>query len=609
MKKSPRTVPVSVRLLALAVGAGLASVGLTGCVHEPATFNPRDAQVWERSTDSEVKVRRLGPLPTTAETPYINGPARSGEEPRRDFMSDPMNVPEGPPVQMTLQEIIHRTVANNLDIRVASYDTAIDQTRILEAEANFDPSVFSDISYQHVDKNTAGVDSAVVNPAATTGNPFTSAVTRRDQEDLSSFDLGFRQNLPSGGKAEVKQTITNTWTNPVRGLVNPFYQNDLTLELTQPLLQNYGVAVNRARITIAVNNQRISLLDFRKTLEETILKVEQAYWQLVQAERDLETVKNLIKASEDTTEILRKRLGNDVTAIPLLQSISETYSRKVTLRQLQGHIFDLSDQLKQLMNDPRYPTSGSTVITPSDAGNTEPLHFNLDDQIETAMDNRLELGQQQVRVDSAQIALEVAINNLLPQLNLQATGGVDGLRRHLGPSLESEGQFNRLGYSLGLQFVYPLGNRAARAVWQRAQLQRLQAIVSYGALVKTVTLDVKTAARAVDYAWYRLKDAHAATLSARDLVQKQVIQRPDQAITQESIFVQLQNQQLLASAEQSEHQALNDYNFAIVNLEKAKGTILRYNNVIMEQEQLPAGMSLSASHGAADGPGVDGLHR
>ena len=613
MNNSPRKVPVSLRLFALAVGAGIASIHLTGCAHDPTPFDPREAQTWERATDSQVKARALGPLPTTAETPYLD----QQDQPETRPKGDTLNVPEGPAVPMSLQEIIHRAVVNNLDIRVASYDTAIDQTRILEAQANFDPSVFADTSFQHVDKNTNGVDSAIPGRAASlnsnNSNVFTGVLTRFDQEDITTVDLGLRQNLPAGGKIELKQTLTNNWFNPARGLLNPYYQNDLTAELTQPLLQNFGLAVNQARITIARNNQQISLLDFRKTLEETILKVEQTYWQLVEAERDLETLKNLVKASEETTNILKRRLGNDVTAVPLQQAVAQTDQRRLQLLTLQGHIGDLSDQLKQLMNDPKYPVSSSGVITPTDMGTEEPLHFNLDDQIETAMENRFELGQQQVRVSSAETAIDVARNNLLPQLNLQATGGIDGLSKNFGDSFHSEGQFNRLGYSLGLQFVYPLGNRAAQAVWQRSILQRLQAIVSYGALVKIATYEVKTSARAVDYAWFRLREARKATLSSRDLVGKEVKQREsgDQAITSESVFVQLQDQSLLAQNEQAEHQALNDYNFAIASLEKAKGTILRYNNVIMEQEQLPPGISLTGGHSSrmVDGPGVEGLYR
>jgi len=576
--------------------AGLVLPGLSGCVQDPLPFDPHAAQAWELRTDNQVKAPPLYPLPTTNVTPYI--PGETPETPESRYKT---NVPEGPPVRMSLQEIVHRAILNNMEIRVASYDTAIDQTRILEAEANFDPTVFWDFNEQHIDKMTPGSETQVVNPRANPNSnslsAFTNVITRYDEEQLYTSDLGFRQNLPAGGKAEAKEEIDNTWTNPPRGLLKSFYQTDLIFTLTQPLLQNFGIEVNRARITIAQNNSRVSLLDFRKTVEDTVLKIEQTYWQLVQAERDVESIKKLIASSQTLRTILYERLHNDVNNIQIEEVNAEYGQREVTLIQLESHVDDLSDQLKQLMNDPDYPVSGAAVITPIDDGTEAPLHFNLDDQIETAMQNRFELGQQQVRIESAQVATMVAHNNLLPSLTAQLQATVDGLGRNINDAFNKEGDFNHLGYQAGLQFEFPIGDRAAGAIWQRSILQRMQAVASYVGLVNQVSEEVKTAARAVDTSWFRLRVARDSRLHYEKLVEDEALQDKsgDVPFTSESVFERLQQQLGLATAEQTEHQALNDYNYAIANLEKAKGTILRYNNVVMEQEQLPFDMNVKGS--------------
>jgi outer membrane protein len=594
MKKCLSGAAVSVSQCLL---AGFALSGLTGCVQDPPAFDPHAAREWELRTDTQVKAKPLFPLPTTGETPYVPGETPDVPTDRMEKLS----VPEGPPVRMTLQEIIHRAILNNLEIRVASYDTAIDQTRVLEAEANFDPTLFSDINEQRIDKLTPGTESAVPNKNASLGNAsassFTDIVVDYDQEQLFTSDVGIRQNLPAGGKAELKEEVDETWTNPSRGILQSFYQNDLVFTLTQPLLQNFGVAVNRARITIAQNNQRVSLLDFRKTVEDTVLKIEQTYWQQVQAERDVETLRREIVSSKKLREILYHRYGEDVTSVQIDQANADVSQREVTLIQLENHVADLSDQLKQLMNDPDYPVSGSPIITPSDQGTEAPMHFDLDDQIETAMENRLELGQQQVRIDSAAVAVDVARNNLLPSLTAQLQATVDGLGRNINDAFNKEGDFNHLGYQAGLQFEFPLGNRAARAIWQRSLLQRMQAIASYAADVNQVALDVKTAARQIDATWERLSRARNSRLFYQKLLEDVDKQHNsgDVPYSYEAVFTELQEQQQLAQAEQTEHQALNDYNYAIANLEKAKGTILRYNNVIMEQEQLPFDMSVKGS--------------
>jgi outer membrane protein TolC len=575
---------------------GLSLGGLCGCVQEPPAFDPRAAQEWELRRDAEVKAKPMYPLPTTEQLP--TAPGETPEGGGNHFGS--LNVPEGPPVLMSLQEIIHRAMANNMEIRVASFDTAVDQTRVMEAEANFDPTLFSDINEQRIDKITAGTEAA--SPAANI-NPNTNnasaafprnIIARYDEEQLFTSDLGIRENLPAGGKAEFKQEVDNSWFNPARALLRSWYETDLTFTLTQPLLQNFGVEVNRARITVAQNNQRVSLMDFRKTVEDTVLKIEQTYWQLVQAQRDVQTTKKLLKETDDLQNVLLRRLGNDVTLVQVEQVVAAHSDRQVQLIQQQTLVEQLSDQLKQLMNDPEFPVSSSPIVTAVDDGSEAAMHFNLDDQIETAMENRYELGQQQARIDSAEISVLVAKNNLLPSLNAQLQATVDGLGKDIGTAWGKEGDFNHWGYQAGLQFEFPLGDRAAQAIWQRALLQRMQAIASYAGLVNQIAFDVKTAARQVDATWARLSRAREARLHYEKLLEKLKTQvdAGNQQLTFDFIINVVQDQQALAQAEQTEHLALNDYNFAIATLEKNKGTILRYDNVIMEQEQLPFDMAI-----------------
>jgi outer membrane protein TolC len=584
MEKTRRAKTISLSLVVLS-GAALATA-LVGCVQEPPPFDPRAAQQWERAQDSQVQARPMYPLPTTLESPYIPGttqvkPAPPGER---------LNVPEGPPVKMSLQEIVHRTVVNSLDIRVAGYDTAVDQTRVIEAEANFDPSFFTNFNFERDNKESGGI--------ITSFDPVFNTATKValfNQLNTSTFQTGFQQKLPAGGEVKLQYQVQNTWTNPQQFALNPFYENELSLTVTQPLLQNFGLAVNQARITIARNNQRVSLLDWRKTVEDTVLQVEKLYWQLVQANRDVETLQRLVAASEDTTNTLFHRQGADVTAVQIQQSNAATETRRVQLIAAQSNVANLSDQIKRLMYDPSFPVSGAALIVPADDEMDVPVQFNLDDAIETGLENRLELGQQQVRIDSADIAMQVAKNNLLPQLNFQGSVTSDGVARRLDEAFNHQGDFSHIGYAAGLQFQIPLGNRAARAIWQRALLQRQQAIDSYRGLISQVTLDVKTAARQVDTSWKQLHAARNARFAAEKfLAGLQQQQDAGTALTQDFVDFKLRSQEQLAQAEEAEHQSMNDYNFAIANLEKAKGTLLRYNNVILEEQQLPFDMAMKS---------------
>ena len=589
------TVLSCVSIVGIAV---LASV--TGCVQEPPPFDPRQAQDFERAAEGNVQPRPMYPLPTTLQTKYAAGET----EPRAMTPQPTANLPEGPTIRMSLEEAIHRAINNSLDIRVASYDTAVDQTRVMEAEARFDPSLFVNGSFERVDKESPGT--------FTNFDPVFDTTTKLAdfaQSDTTTVQWGFQENLPAGGQAKLQYQVQNVYTNPQQYPIATYYENELSLQVTQPLLQNFGVEVNAARITISRNNQRVSMLDFRKTVEDTVLKLEQLWWQLVQTRQDLATLERLVQASEETTRLLFRRQGQDVTAVQIDQANAATASRRVQLRQIRQRVGDLSDQIKRQMDDPEFPVSSSMLIDPTDAGTDAPLVFDESEQINAALDNRLELGQQQVRIDSSEVATRVAKNNLLPQLNFQGSVTSDGVAHSLGNGFSNQSDFNHIGYAAGLQLTVPLGNREARAIWQRALIQREQAIFAYKQIEEQATEDVKAALRGIDSSWDQLGLARLSRIAAADTLNGFRQQQDSGALpyTPDNVQLRLQFQATLAVAEQEEHRASNDYNFAIVSLEKAKGTILRYNNVMLEEAPIPVGMTVrhpsSFGNTKAYGPG------
>jgi outer membrane protein len=596
---------------------GLATV-VCGCnTTEPPPFRPKALQAEERARASETPPAELSPMPTTFVSPldrdYVptsrpstyedriglppasNAPHNLGRLPTTapttgtaseiaapatmSLEAQPTTRPGS--IRLSLKEIIQRTVAYNLDVKVASFDPAVEQTRVIEAQGRFDPTFFSNLQYQ---------DSKILTPSQglQQSDPFEPTVSR-----VTSGQAGLRQNLPSGGQAELRtgSQYINRNIDPSFNITDPYWLNDVTLQITQPLLRDFGYGVNQARIVIAKNTQRVSLLDLRKAVEDNLELAERTYWQLVQAERELAIADRLYYETNDTVELLRKRFGQDVSRVQVSQAFASAQSRKAALLRARQQVENLSDQLKRVMNDPDLPVSSGTTILPGTDPVEEPISFTLDDQVKTALDNRLELGQQMLRIDSASVATDVAKNNLMPSLNLQATGGLQGIGADMGDSyhsLSNDDQYNT--WSLGFQFEIPIGNRVARSIWHRALLQRQQALESYRSLVEQVTLDVKQNMRDVEVSYQEITERRNSRFAAADnlsaLQQREDAQEP---LTPDFINLKLDAQSRLADAAREEATAISAYNIAIARLEKAKGTILRYNNVQLQQEPRPFG--------------------
>jgi outer membrane protein TolC len=549
----------------------LALVGIACDKYNDPPFNPRELGSSTRIASRDRRIAEKAAIPTTMNSrpstrPSVRAAATQGAS--GELV-----------VRLSLQEIIQRTAANNRDVAVAGYDPAIDETRVTEAEARFDPTFFSTLTF--TDEEVLSPSSSFVQVDPFNPSGFQSL----------SFQNGIRQNMFSGGQAEFSYRTQRIFRDEGSfSSVNPYYLNEMLLRVTQPLLRDFGAEINRARISIAQNNQKISVLEFRKTLEEQIALTEEAYWSLLQAGREVRIQEDLLAETIRTADILqaRGRQGLDVTRVQTSQAESAVASRRAVLVRARARVKDQSDELKRRMGDPAYPIASDVVILPAVEPLLEPIRFDPAEVFDTALRNRLELGQQQIRIDSAAIALNVAKNNVLPQLNLVGQVSFQGAGEDLGDAFDANFEFREPSYSVGFEFEIPFGNRLARAVLRRAQLQRSQSIEDYARQILQIEQDVSVALRDVDTSYEEIVERKSATFTAADSLRAIQQRREGNAEPLTPTFVQLEldSQQTLANARIEEAQAISRYNIAISRLERAKGTLLRYNNIVMQEKQL-----------------------
>jgi outer membrane protein TolC len=563
-------------------GFAVASALLAGCVKDPPPFDPRDYQMPDRSSATELPTPAGRPLPTTLQSLPAPPPRENITATTPVPMPTTLGTRE-PSVKLSLQEIVHRAVINSREVKVAGYDPAIAETRIIEAQAHFDPTLFENLKAEHRDQQTAG--QLTPNPS----DPTTNILINVQRGDIYTLETGVKQELLSGGEISMSYQLQNSEYAPRIYVSNPYWEDQLKFTLTQPLLREFGYAVNQARITIARNDQHVSVLDFRKTLEDNIAAIEKDYWDLVEAAKEVEIQEELLTRTRDTADILIKRFeaGGDVSRVQTSQATASVRAREAVLIAARARLGDLSDDLKRRMNDPDFPVASAVLILPADQPLETYIQLDPVDQIDTAMENRLELGQQQLRINSADVASDVAKNNLLPKLDLQTTLGIQGLRADEKSAFEQDLDDSHISYSLGLQFELPIGNREAEAVYRRAQLQRQQAIEQYGFLVEQVSQDVKTALREVQTTWEELGARRQARFAANDSL-RAIEQQEEhgEALTPTFVQLKLDSQERLADAQREEATAISDYNNAIAKLERAKGTLLRYNNVLIAEASL-----------------------
>ena len=346
------------------------------------------------------------------------------------------------------------------------------------------------------------------------------------------------------------------------------------------------------------NDTHVAVLDFRKALEDNCAELEKDYWQLEEAEQEVKIQESLLHLTRVTARILFEQAarGGVANRVQTSQAQASIRDREAVLIRARARLLDISDDIKRRMNDPQFPVAGEAVLMPGDPPSEAKVQFAVSEQVATALANRLELGQQDLRISDADVALNVAINNAYPKLDLTTAITLEGIYQSPIGQAHPGGNFSdtfhsqweadgHLGWSIGLAFELPIGNREALSIIRRAYLQRMQAIVQYRNLIDQVTLDVTQAVREVQTTWNEMGARRQARFAQADQLSAYEDRRAN-GEPLEPTFVQLilDAQERLADAERDEALAVASYQVAIARLERAKGTLLRYNNVVLKED-------------------------
>ena len=577
----PTPPPARRSTVTLAILTAAVAGGATGCVRTPATapFEPRAMQARQLDVGADRPARQAA----LEDSPLDEGVLDVRELVARaarnaDGTTRPDTRPAPAEIELSLADCVRLATVNNHDVRVAAFGPAIEETRVIEAEARFDPTFQQRLEFQYSDQQITNLAGALAGP---------SIVNDLQRTYASSTSL--TQPLGNGGEASLTYGVTylDAQGNFDRGLTDTpeTWQSSLTLRFTQPLLRDFGTDVNRARIVVNRNNQRVEVLTFRSQIEETVLSVERAYWQLYAAGRQVEVQRDLLRRTIEASQRIEERLEIDVDNGQVAQALGGVYDRRVALIQAEARVADLSTQLKLLIADPDLPVAGPTLLVPTSEPVAQPLLFDKAESIESALLYRPELAQQVVRVASSEAALAVGRNGVLPRLDFVVTGGIQGLDDNFGGAIENQFGFDGFTAGAGIQLEIPLGNRAARSVLARALLQRLQAIAEYGRLIDSISAEVDIALRRVETSYAVLLESRKRSAASEEQVRvsDNLEQNADRL---DAAFVDRRLRYLseLANAQSNEAAALADFNAALAEFERAKGTLLRYNNIVLGEE-------------------------
>jgi len=492
---------------------------------------------------------------------------------------------------LTLVDATARALAKNRDIVIEREAGTAADASIARALGAYDPLLRADARYRD----------AIV--------PTTSLLSGAPQGDLAPHQRGLTstasltQLLRSGGTVTFSAASGWESTNNFLALISPAWTTLLSAELRQPLLQNRAIDPARRAIRVAQVSRERSTLSLRRTLLETVNAVEQAYWTLAAAQREVEIRQQSVALAEQQHADIAVRIeAKTVPESDIAQPNAEIARRKGELYAAEEARVRAERALKLLMLENAADPLWDVAVRAVDAPDVAPSAIDVQAALRDAAAMRPELADVDARLRLQDIEIDAARDRLEPQLDLVASYTARGLAGHRndspvlipafsvslpddlsGSPLTSLGNLARQRFpdaSVGVQVSIPLGNRVARADLATAESARRQAVALREREAQRIAVEVRNAVTALETAAQRLEAARASREAAE--VQWQAEQdRFTAGLT--TTFLVLTRQNDLSAARLTETTALTVYRRGLAELARARGTLLRDRNVTVDE--------------------------
>lgn len=488
-------------------------------------------------------------------------------------------LPAKPPQErrqtVSLLDAVLRALEANLDISISRNTMQSRVADIIAEQAKFDPTVSLNGQYnravQPLNRPVFGG----------TGQDLQEILTFDQRSHSLTFDM--TQNLLTGANYDLNYSParSNVNQNVATGfLFNPAYTGGLAFTFTQPLLRNFGTDVNRTFIKVAQNNAKVEEQVFLDRVLTVIAAVEQSYWELVFVNENLKVAESALRAAQELLASNRaKAKAGVMSVVDVLQAEAAVASRVEQVLVAEKAIRDQEDQFRRLLNPPEEELRQDVRLIPLDKPTQTLEAISVEEAIDVALERRPEILQAKKNIETADVNIKFAKNQMLPNLSFQGTTGLAGLGGTGGDMFNKNFSADFYNYGAGFVLSYPLGNRSAISQYNKRQLEGQNARATLQSVRQQVIVGVREAVRRVQTDFKRIE----TTRSARIMAEKQLqAERERLNVGLSTTRFVLDFQRDLATAQANELRAIVDYNKSLSNLARVKATTLDKYNIQLQ---------------------------
>ncbi len=420
------------------------------------------------------------------------------------------------------------------------------------------------------------------------------------QLNTAQVNAFYSQAFPTGTSISFGFNNNRQTTNSPLTFLSPALNTYYRFSFSQQLLAGFGFGPNLRYLHIARNNKKISDIAFKNQVIATVTQVENMYWDLVSAYEQARVNEQSLAFANQTLENARKQLQlESVPEMDVMKAETEVSKRDQELTvartslQLQESL--MKNALTKSLDD---PTLAEMPVVPTDRMQTTNTEADTSvpilDLIAEGLQNRPELLETDIDLANRQISRQAERNALLPSLSLVGFYGGSGLAGLVPPGNNTtstvptdltgswQDAFNNSSpdYYVGVNLNIPFRNRVAKADQYRSELEYRQASLRKEQLKKQIRIEVRNAQYALEQSRARVESAR----KARDLAERTFeITKKEQDLGSGSSYQTMTARHDLSVAELDLVTARTTYQKARVELDRATGTTLDHNGVLIQE--------------------------
>jgi len=544
---------------------------------------------------------------------------------------------------LSLQDTISLALENNLDIELQRYGPRISEAELQRANAGGSSRVGSASGVSNTTTGQGAAGSQLGSAAAQTGqtlvgqnldpvltgtmswghqtipqtNTFVTGTSSLiNQRTLANY--GVSQSFLTGTSATLGFNNNLLAQNSGRNDFNPSKSVNGSLNVTQRLLQGFGMAVNNRNIRVSRNNVKVSELVFQQQVITTVSSVISLYWDLVSANEDVQVKQQALALNQKLYDDNKKQVEIGTLApIEIIRAEAEVARSQQDLTISETNLLQQETVIKNALSRTGVGSPGlaeARIITTDkirmpDNEAVEPIQ----DLVLKAVTGRPELEQARVNIESSKIGLKGSRNALLPSVDAFVdvrNNGLSGILNNqpippvpgapvgivspprnpanvdgfflggYGTALGQVFRRNFPDYSVGVSLNIPLRNRGAQADMVRDQLSLRQSEIRLQQSLNQVRVEVQNALISLQQARARYQ-----TSVKNRVLQEQTLdaEQKKYALGASTIFFVIQAQRDLTAAQASEVASLSTYARARNELERATGQTLTANSIQIDE--------------------------